>query len=208
MERTLSPEEKIRRAEEIYSRRRNQYVKSTVATVNISKDKNYGLFKKMILQISICLVIYFIFYLVQSGNYIFSQDVIGRAKEILSYDINIPNMYNQAAEYIHNQVQNFQNHPNDTNTENTINNENSQSNTMENSEVEGNVIEENAIGGANLEDAIMEETPIVNEEKEKIEEAKIETDDDYIRNNFSFIKPVNRYNIFRVWTKRYRESNS
>ena len=64
MERTLSAEEKIRRAEEIYERRRGGYNTHNVATVSVSEKKNYNLFKKMILQILICLLIYFIFYLI------------------------------------------------------------------------------------------------------------------------------------------------
>ena len=63
LERIASPEEKIRRAEEIYYRRRNETSRNNVARVNVNNEKNYGLFKKLVLQILICLVIYFIFYL-------------------------------------------------------------------------------------------------------------------------------------------------
>ena len=51
MERTMSVEEKIRRAEEIYERRKRG-VERPIATVNISEDKkDIKLLKKMIIQI-------------------------------------------------------------------------------------------------------------------------------------------------------------
>lgn len=99
MERTLSSEEKIRRAEEIYAKRRAGQTARNIATVNVN-EKNYGLYKKMILQILICLVIYFIFYLIQNSNYIFSEDIINKTKEILSYDINIPEIYGNISETV------------------------------------------------------------------------------------------------------------
>ena len=106
MERVLSPEEKIRRAEEIYQRRRSQYgTRTTVAKVNVNEEKDFSLFKKMILQIAICLVIYFIFYLLQNGNYIFSQNVLQKAKEILEYDINVSEVCSKVSQYIQEQFQ-------------------------------------------------------------------------------------------------------
>ena len=102
----LSPEEKIRRAEEIYQRRRSQYgTRTTVAKVNVNEEKDFSLFKKMILQIAICLVIYFIFYLLQNGNYIFSQNVLQKAKEILEYDINVSEVCSKVSQYIQEQFQ-------------------------------------------------------------------------------------------------------
>ena len=64
MERTLSPEERIRRAEEIYYRRRMQNGVHRSARVNVSNKKEFSMFKKMILQIAICIVIYSIFYMI------------------------------------------------------------------------------------------------------------------------------------------------
>lgn len=182
MERTLSSEEKIKRAEEIYNRRRNQHYRANVATVNISENKDYGLLKKMVLQILICLVIYFIFYLVQSSNYIFSEDVINKTKEILSYDINLYNTYNEFIEYINTNWKLNTQDSQETNNNNLQEN----TNTME----ENTANELNAIGGGDFEDVVMKETAVasVNEVHNNIEV----TDEEYIKNNFSFIKPVNR----------------
>lgn len=195
MERTLTPEEKIKRAEEIYLRRRSGYTRTKVATVNVSEEKDYGLFKKMILQIIICLLIYFIFYLIQNSNYVFSQDVINKTKEILSYDIDIGQFWNG-----------FTNGFNDWTQSIVPSNEN---NIVENNNTL-NIIYENAIGGAELQNIVLEtatlgvsEVTNIIQDNEKnnltqdsnIEDTKLkenipQTDEEYIKSNFSFIKPV------------------
>ena len=172
MERTLSPEEKIRRAEEIYNRRRNQQVRTTVATVKVSDEKKYGLFKKMILQILICLVIYFIFHLIQSSNYIFSEDVINKAKEILSYDVNFQSMYQQFVEFVNTQING--NVEKEEESDNEQKEENQNNTTQE--------VNNEAIGGADLGNIIMEGIEVANQK----EEIKEETNEEYIKNNFSF----------------------
>lgn len=71
------------------------------ARVNVSEvKKDFGMLKRMILQIIICILIYTIFYMVQNTNYVFSEDIIKKTKEILSYDINVLNLYNQGKEYL------------------------------------------------------------------------------------------------------------
>lgn len=94
MEKTLSPDERIRRAEEIYYRRMQDNNKKS-ARVNVSNKKNFGMFKKLLLQIIICALIYGVFYIIKSTNYIFSEDVIQKLNQILSYDVDIKNLYEQ-----------------------------------------------------------------------------------------------------------------
>ena len=61
VERAISSEERIRRAEEIYNRRKMQNgVRVATTSVNSLPHERYKLYKKLILQISICFVIYFI----------------------------------------------------------------------------------------------------------------------------------------------------
>lgn len=100
MERALTPDEKIRRAEEIYYRKRIQASTRDSARVNVGEEKNWRLFKKIFLQLLICAVIYLIFYLIQTTNYSFSGNVINKTKEILSYDIQFQNIYNQILIYV------------------------------------------------------------------------------------------------------------
>ena len=66
VERTMSVEDKIKRAEEIYNKRREG--KNRTTTVNVSSKKDFKLLKKMIIQIIVCLTIYSIFYLVKNNN--------------------------------------------------------------------------------------------------------------------------------------------
>lgn len=94
MERTMSVEEKIRRAEEIYARRQEGNVgKTTTVNLNSDKKKDIKLLKKMIMQIIISLLIYLIVYIIQNNNYIFSENFIKRTNEILSYDMNFKQIY-------------------------------------------------------------------------------------------------------------------
>ena len=95
-------EERIRRAGEIYNRRRNNIRTNDYATLNISGKKDIKLFKRMFIQIIICLAIYFGVYIIQNNNYIFSESFISKTKEILSYDINVSNLTEGVLQYINN----------------------------------------------------------------------------------------------------------
>lgn len=93
LERTISDEEKIRRAIEISQRRNASYNMQKISRVNVNQKKDYHLFKRMILQILICLLIYFIFYLIETTNYTFSSDILSKTSKILNYDINFFEIY-------------------------------------------------------------------------------------------------------------------
>ena len=99
MERALTVEEKIRRAEEIYEKRR-QGNERTVATVNVNNKKNIKLLKKMIIQILVCVSIYLIIYAIQNNDYVFSKDFINKINELISYDTNFSDIYHNAKNYI------------------------------------------------------------------------------------------------------------
>ena len=91
MEKTISPEERIRRAEEIYYRRRehNNSIRMSSSQVRGGNDtRRISLYKKMVIQILTCILIYLVFSLVKEANYIFSADIMNKTKEFLSTDIN------------------------------------------------------------------------------------------------------------------------
>ena len=80
MEKTISVEERIRRAEEIYERRNGNKLEK-VQTINLNKEKkDIKLLKKMVIQIIICSLIYLTIYTIQNGEYVFSKDFITRSK--------------------------------------------------------------------------------------------------------------------------------
>ena len=94
MERTMSVEDKIRRAEEIYVKRQGNTVKrDAIVSLNDNKKRNLKLLKKMGIQILASLLIYFSIYMVQNNNYIFSEDFLNKANEILSYDTNFKEIF-------------------------------------------------------------------------------------------------------------------
>ena len=103
MERTLSVEEKIKRAEEISARRKGIIAKKTT-TVNLNNEnkKDIKLLKKMLIQMTVCSLIYFFIYIVQSSNNIFAQNCIDKINEFLSYDTSLNHFYESVKNYINN----------------------------------------------------------------------------------------------------------
>lgn len=148
MERTISDEEKIRRAIEISQRRNNSNytITSSIARVNVNEKRDYKLFKKMILQIIICLLIYTIFHLISTTNYVFSADVIKNTNEILNYDINFSEMYKNVMLFVNSQI--------NTNKNTEGNNINLENNPIQNNAIENSQTIEN--NSANLENEVDE----------------------------------------------------
>ena len=183
MERVMSVEDKIRRAEEIYYKRRQQEVPMREMMRKTPTKKNdIRLIKKMIKQIIVCMIIYGIFYLIVNSNYIFSEDFTNKVKEILSQDINFSQVYSVVSNRI-NEIykqtikEESQNEENEKQNKDIINND------------------EN-IGGAE-ENLTTVETPDSEIVQEQIPEnetsglSQMEQDANHIKNTISFIKPVN-----------------
>lgn len=212
MERTISSEERIRRAEEIYNRRKiANGVRVAGDSVNRVETKKLSLFKKMFFQLVICAMIYVIFYLIKNGNYIFSQDVINKTKEFLSYDINFGQLQNQVSLFLNenkfwgeneegatsnvNEVtvnsmteENVEN----TNTAIDSNNEVDASSKQDNKESDDNANKQentNSVGGIGgaVTNEIIEDN---DEEKSDTKKSQSELDIEYIKENYSFILPV------------------
>lgn len=135
MDRLLSDEEKIRRAIEISQRRNMGATQQKTTNVNINENKkDYGLFKRMILQIIICLLIYGIFYLITTTNYIFSEPVINQTSSILNYDIKIQELYSETINKFKKIINNYirVDEKSDNTIENVSNNIESQSDNQKN----------------------------------------------------------------------------
>ena len=188
----MSVEDKIRRAEEIYYKRKEQDVPMRETIRKVPKEKkNIKLLRKMIRQIIVCLLIYGIFYLIINNNYIFSADFTNKAKEILSQDINFVEVYS----VISNKVVETYNEI--TNSESMKDKEEQQSEDVNNEKIDSeNASEQNTeiknettnndenIGGA-------EEMLAPVEENETKELSQMEQDANYIKSTISFIKPIN-----------------
>ena len=183
MERTLSVDEKIRRAEEIYQRKKNQNERKSYATVNVRQKPEHKTIKKMLLQIAICFVIYLIYYLIQNSNYIFSEDVLNKTKEILSYNINFQEKWNEWKGYLK--------------LENLIpKQEENQEPEQQNTEIDENILQNeisNTVGQmTNTVEAVLSAQDTMVEETTKKESSlsQMELDANYIKETLSFIKPL------------------
>ena len=169
MERTMSVEEKIRRAEAIYERRR-QGSSRPIATVsvNTSKEKkDIKLLKKMLIQILICTVLYLTVYAIRNNEYVFSEDFTNKVNEILSYDTNFGEIYNNVKDKIMSLFPNKEENGDEQNSE-----------------------EQNAIGGAIEENATTENVDVSEPQAEVQELSQAEQDIQNVKNTTTFIKPV------------------
>ncbi len=181
MERTMSVEDKIRRAEEIYARRKEGTLpKTTTVTVNTNNKKELKLLKKMIIQIIVSILIYLCIYAVQNNNYIFSEEFLEKTNKILSYDMNFKEIYQNLKNNFENKITEIKN--------NSIKNQNEN--------------QEQGIGGADsTEDANTTQTtentdntnPIgenVNVDTSNQEQSQEEKDIENIKATSTFIKPI------------------
>ena len=179
MERVLSQEERLKKAEEIYYKRRNQTSTPQLTTVNIGTKKHYKFFKKIIIQIIICMCLYGMIFYLQNNTDSFSTDSINYLKSAISYDIDMKKIFEGIKQYL-----------------------STFSLTKENSEATGNNIIENVMTeevdtSSNLIEvtlAVSEEvegnTTEANSQEEASSISQMEQDAEYLKSNFSFIKPL------------------
>ena len=182
MERVMTVEERIRRAEEIYERRKRNEGLTVVNEENKQKEKNekkdIKLLKKMMIQLMVCICIYLVIYTIQNKQYIFSEDFIQKVNEIISYDIDFKKVYQDTKNYI---MSIFS-------SENENEQQNNETNMNENNEIS------NGIGGAveettdeSTESAELTQQETVQEEQNLTQE---EQDILKVKSTTSFIKPV------------------
>ncbi len=218
MEKSISQEERIRRAEEIYSRRRynNRYGESLYRSGETrnryqpqeTRKIKGKMINKMIIQMIVCVIIYTCIYMLQYSNYLFSKDMVDKTKEVLSYDISIENLYNKSNEFFLNLQKKINwgvnNEPND-NVNEEAQDQNTEENNIENSNAESseNTSEANNENVDNSEisqnDANTEVTnndttqPAVggaDETQQEEEKSQEEQDIEYVKQNVSIIWPI------------------
>ena len=168
MERTLSVEEKIRRAEAIYERRQGNTRPVATIKVGDKEKKDIRLLKKMLIQILVCTILYLVIYVIQNNEYVFSEDFTNKVNEVLSYDTNFMELYNNAKNSI---LSLF-------------------SNTEEDNSTEQNSVEQNAIGGAEEENVSSSVQIDVSEPEQEQELSQTEQDIENVKTTTTFIKPV------------------
>ena len=89
MDRAITVEERIRRAEEIYEKRKRKENQTEaqkrydeIKGKEDARKKDIKLLKKIIIQLVICMIIYFTVYTIQNNKYIFSEEFINKANEV------------------------------------------------------------------------------------------------------------------------------
>ena len=180
----MSVEDKIRRAEEIYYKRKNQEIPEREIIKKSNPKKNIKLFKKMFKQIIICLFIYSVCYFIINNNYIFSEDFTNKAKEILSQDINLQEKYNMILNKIENIKQESIETPETTNE--IIEEEKSKEEIQNNEENIGGAEDLPATQEQNVQNVENTETTSAIKEQ-TVELSQMEQDANYIKSIISFI---------------------
>ena len=151
----------------------------------------------MFMQLATCSVIYIIFYLIKNTNYIFSDDVINKTKEILSYDINFGNIQKQVTEFFDqnkdkfaflNIINNNENNDVSNETTNTINNGINENNVTNSVGGMGGATDNEVIEEGKTEDKKEEQKN--DEKKNEDKKSQYELDVEYIKQNYKFKKPV------------------
>lgn len=187
MEKVMSVEDKIRRAEEIYQRRRQGDIRQ-VAKVSVNNKKDIKLIKKMLIQMLICIAIYLIIYTIQNNKYVFSEDFINKTNEILSYDTNFAEIYNiikEKIESISQQNQQNQQEQQDQQGQQGIggaeeNTENGKDTSEQNTE--------NSQGDTETQNAEQNGDKVNQEGEQKLPQGEQDIQD--VKNTSSFIRPV------------------
>ncbi len=218
MEKSISQEERIRRAEEIYSRRRynNRYGESLYRSGETrnryqpqeTRKIKGKIINKMIIQMIVCVIIYTCIYMLQYSNYLFSKDMVDKTKEVLSYDISIENLYNKSNEFFLNLQKKFNwgvNNEQNDNVNEEAQDQNAEETNIENSNAESseNTSEANNENVDNSEisqnDASTEVTNNdttqlavggADETQQEEEKSQEEQDIEYVKQNVSIIWPI------------------
>lgn len=176
MERVLSQDERIRRAEELYARRKMQANCRTSATVNVEDVNTNKITKKMLRQFIICVIIYISFYTIKNIPNLVPQEVMYKISDVLEYDINIQEVYENFNSYINSKSQ-------EQNNEGLIEETLAISDSEEIIEESVNNINQESIKPAQA----VEETQVIEESSSL---SQMEIDAQYIKANCSIIKPL------------------
>lgn len=186
MERVLSHEERIRRAEQIVELRRNArdtyknenyYTRRKEKIESETSKKGNFIIKSMVKQICICLIIYTIFFIIKNQNFIFSEQFILKTKEILSYDVNFIEVYNNGVTFL----------------QEKYNSEYEEREKIKNGEDndKSDVQKEEEKSESKEENSKEEDKKNEDDGKDKKEISQTDKDIKYLKDKYSLIKPVN-----------------
>ena len=198
MERAMSVEERIRRAENIYNRRNGIYARNEPKVERTAKKAKKGSVKRLLMQMFICLLIYVVFYAVTNRNYIFSEEFRNAVGSFVNEKTKISDWYNSAKGYIQSKFEEESNNPEEkgeeqtNSTENKIeeNKTNESKESFQNQEQKKDEPKENK-KDENIGGAVENTDNISKKNNEKLTEQQImENEAKEIKKNISFIAPI------------------
>lgn len=203
MDRLISDEERIRRAEDVLERRRNTDLR--ISSESFVKEQSSSKIKKMLIQIFVCLLIYCGIYYTKNSQNEGLKNFLGNINSILEYDVDFKSIYESVCVKINGLNLNIPKDGNQVNEEERNDTQNSQeegnqgeNNQEENSQDESNQdkndgqegadepVEDSTnmgIGGGSEESSVQENTVLSDEEQ-------MEVDVSYIKEKFSLINPL------------------
>lgn len=184
MERALSQDERIRRAEELYARRKMIEQSRTSATVNVDEKSSNRITKKLIFQFVMCLIIYITFYAIKNIPNFVPQEVMYKISDVLEYDINIQELYNKMHSFTNNKFQGN----NQEDVTNILKEETLSVTDNQNASQEGT--DENNTAQNNISDTQSETTEVETQTEETSSLSQMEIDAEYVKCNLSIIKPL------------------
>ena len=183
MDKILSEEEKIKRAEEISARRNNRI---PVSNINAQKRRQLSTLSKVFIQVICSICIFGIFYFINQNDSL----AIEKIKPILTEDTDFVQIYNQINTFIKNISSKTNEEENNLEDNNEIEDINVQNKTLEeiiqNENIENNIEEQ-------TNDISQEASDGVGGSEENINVSETDQDIEFIKSNASFIKPVVGY---------------
>ena len=178
MERVLSREERIKKAEEIYKKRMENSKTYKERYNRESSEENVKIraLRKILVQTFACITIYLVLYVIDNTNVIFSENIKNNINNFLTYDVSVSDIYESLNSFWNNNIKNYI----------IFNKAKEESNIEENNLVIENEVQENK-EELNIIENISETTE---EAVSNVTKTQEELDIDFIKNNYNIIWPL------------------
>lgn len=169
MEKAITVEDRIRRAEEIYYRRHNQVLNNSAIKQDIVSTSKHKIVKKVTIQAFIAACVFTSIF-IALNNEKCSETVKQNINYVLSYNIDFQKLYEETG--LQSMIEGLQNKKTRSDAKEIIENP--------------NVVE--SVGGGLEEVELVEEGSSLEESQEPL--SQMEQDAEYIKKNISIIKPL------------------
>ncbi len=195
MDRLISEEERIRRAEDVLERRKNTDLR--ISSENFVKEKSNKRIKNMLMQILVCLLIYCGIYYVKNSQNENLKNFLNNINGVLEYDVDFKKIYEELCKKYENlninkgngKTNNGENNAEENSQGENINNTQEENENQEDVTTQDNMVQESketvsmGIGGGTEESTERISNVLTEEEQMKV-------DAEYIKQNFSIINPL------------------